>query len=101
MPDVTPWNADFSYAYYIRMLDALRTNYTPNLLRDASDVLARPRGRVVFLRHDVDISTRMALRMAELENEHGVASTYMFIPNSRFTSWKKPRAGRKCGASPN
>ncbi len=38
--------------------------------------------RVIFLRHDIDVSVSMALQMAELEAELGVRSTYFVLPNS-------------------
>jgi len=36
----------------------------------------------LFLRHDVDVSLNMALRMAEVEAKLGVRSTYFVLPNS-------------------
>ena len=38
----------------------------------------------LFLRHDVDLSLDAALRMAELEAEHGVATTYLLMTESVF-----------------
>lgn len=38
----------------------------------------------VFLRHDVDWSPRRAVRMAEIEAEHGVTATYFFLVTSPF-----------------
>lgn len=37
--------------------------------------------RVIFLRHDIDVSIDMALKMAEVETELGVRSTYFALPN--------------------
>jgi len=36
----------------------------------------------LFLRHDVDVSLNMAVRMAEVEAKFGVRSTYFVLPNS-------------------
>ena len=38
----------------------------------------------IYLRHDVDLSLDAALRMAELEAEHGVATTYLLMTESVF-----------------
>ena len=38
--------------------------------------------RVIFLRHDIDVSVTMAVTMAELEASLGVRSTYFVLPNS-------------------
>lgn len=38
--------------------------------------------RVIFLRHDIDVSVSMAVAMAELEASLGVRSTYFVLPNS-------------------
>src|SRR5262249_23738771 len=38
----------------------------------------------LFLRHDIDLSLDAALRMAELEAEHGVETTYLLMTESVF-----------------
>jgi hypothetical protein len=38
----------------------------------------------IYLRHDVDLSLDAALRMAELEAEHGVQTTYLLMTESVF-----------------
>ena len=38
----------------------------------------------IFLRHDIDLSLDAALQMAELEAEHGVATTYLLMTESVF-----------------
>ena len=38
----------------------------------------------IYLRHDVDLSLDAAVRMAELEAEHGVATTYLLMTESVF-----------------
>jgi hypothetical protein len=38
----------------------------------------------IYLRHDVDLSLEAALRMAELEAEHGVQTTYLLMTESVF-----------------
>lgn len=41
-------------------------------------------GRTVLWRHDVDISVHRALRLAEIEHEEGVASTFFLMLHSSF-----------------
>ena len=38
----------------------------------------------IYLRHDIDLSLDAALRMAELEAEHGVFATYLLMTKSVF-----------------
>lgn len=39
-------------------------------------------GKVMYLRHDVDISTRMALRLGQIEAERGLRASYFFQLNT-------------------
>jgi len=73
-----PWAADFSFAYYRRLLTAVRQHWTPHLFRDAGEALARGE-RAFFLRHDVDVSLERALHIAAAEHEIGFATTYMVM----------------------
>ena len=43
-----------------------------------------PERGAIYLRHDVDLSLDAALRMAELETEHGVSTTYLLMTESVF-----------------
>lgn len=47
-------------------------------------------GNVVLWRHDVDISIHRALRLAEIEHEVGVASTYFLMLHSEFYNLLEP-----------
>lgn len=49
---------------------------------------------VALLRHDVDFSPESALRMAEIENEIGVESTYFIQISSRFYNFNEPQVLR-------
>lgn len=75
------WSSDLSYAYYGRMLDCLIAGYDPVLMRDAPDAGERERP-VVIVRHDVDVSPRIALDMAAMEADRGLRATYMVLVNS-------------------
>jgi hypothetical protein len=78
---LTGWSEDLSFGYYRRMLEVLTTRYSPRQLRDAVEAedTSKP---LAFVRHDVDVCPRAALRMARLEIEHGLNSTYLFMVNS-------------------
>jgi len=45
---------------------------------------------VFYLRHDVDISTPMALRLGEIEHEHGVRGNFFFQLNAETYSFFVP-----------
>lgn len=47
-------------------------------------------GPVFYLRHDVDISTPMALRLGEIEHEHGVRGNFFFQLNAETYSFFVP-----------
>jgi hypothetical protein len=47
-------------------------------------------GRVFYLRHDVDISTPMALRLGEIEHQHGVRGNFFFQLNAETYSFFVP-----------
>ena len=47
--------------------------------------------RVIYLRHDVDLSFLCAVEMAEVEASLGIRSTYLFLNNSPFYSLHEDR----------
>ena len=81
------WSADSTYAYYARLLQTLKSKYSAWRFRDAAAGVAAP-GLRVFLRHDVDVSLRHAVRMAELEHEAGLASTFMILSGAAMYALK-------------
>lgn len=67
---------DFTLRKYRELCEAiLKAGYVPMTVES---YLEKPLGRVVILRHDVDRKPESALRMAELERDLGIASTYYF-----------------------
>lgn len=65
---------EFDYSTYTEFLMDLQSKeYTFEFFDDPGGVL---------LRHDVDWSPHRALRMAEIEAEHGILSTYFFLLTS-------------------
>jgi hypothetical protein len=70
---------DFTEAAYRRALDLAARNYA------FASFVSRPEGRRhVLWRHDVDFSVHRALRLAEIEAEAGLRSTYFLYPHSQF-----------------
>ena len=76
------WSADFSYDYFRQLLKAMQANFKPQLLSQAPRIVNAGKVPKIILRHDVDVSLKHALRMAEIETEFGIRATYMFIQNS-------------------
>lgn len=76
------WSSDFSYGYFKRILQAVKSNFELRLLSEAPRILNTIGQPKLILRHDVDVSLKGALRMAEIENEFGICCTYMVMINS-------------------
>lgn len=77
------WCEDFSYGYYRRVLAALGVRFTLRLLGEAKE-LSDWTLPSVFLRHDVDISLQPAVKLAALEHDAGVLSTYMVMARGQL-----------------
>ena len=69
---------DFTESGYARLLALARRNYS------FASFTSRPESRHVLWRHDVDFSVHRALRLAEIESDSGVQSTYFIYPHSQF-----------------
>jgi len=67
---------DFTLSKYKDLLQFLRDHYEIHTVKGY--LVEKPSNNFVILRHDVDRSPKNALKMAELENEMGVRSTYYF-----------------------
>ncbi|MBR0456920.1 MAG: hypothetical protein IJJ01_09655 [Firmicutes bacterium] len=71
---------EFTYQAYIQMLNLLKENgysiadYKNNEKYD----------RCAILRHDIDTSIDKAIRLAEIEQQQGVKSTYFVLLGTRF-----------------
>lgn len=62
---------------YADLCDAIRkSEYKTLSFRQY--LIEKPRGRFIVLRHDVDKKPLSALRIAEIEKQHGIISTYFF-----------------------
>jgi len=71
---------EFSVDGYGRLLDEMLTcEYKALPLTEWEQ---SKQGKVMFLRHDVDISTKMALRLGQCEAERGMRGSYFFQLNT-------------------
>ncbi|MDO9536757.1 MAG: hypothetical protein Q7J68_00370, partial [Thermoplasmata archaeon] len=76
---------DFTLEKYSDLLLALIGKYR---IRTVADYLTQPeREHVVVLRHDVDKHPERAARMALLEKNMGVQSTYYFRWDPKAINW--------------
>jgi hypothetical protein len=76
---------DFTLAKYRELVSRLRAlGYVPETLAGYLRQPERGMGRLVILRHDVDISPAAALRMARVEHDLGIRASYYFRHPSTF-----------------
>jgi len=74
-----PMSCSFDLGHYAEILEAAKAGgYRFTTFGEP------PSRRDIFLRHDIDLSLDAALRMAELEAEHGVRATYLLMTESVF-----------------
>jgi hypothetical protein len=65
----------------------MKANFAVRRICDAPQALGVDRQeRLLFLRHDVDIDPKRAMKMAEIEKEFDIRSTYMLMVNSELYS---------------
>lgn len=77
------WSSDFSYGYFRRILNAVRSTFQIHLISDAPRILQRDsKIPKLLLRHDIDLDLDRALKMAYIENEFDISSTYMVMLNA-------------------
>jgi hypothetical protein len=87
VPVTTPRMADdFTLSAYGDLLDAITAGGYRVRGFDGAD----PAPGEILLRHDIDLSLEAALRMAELEHEHGIATTYLLMTRSIFYNLASP-----------
>lgn len=80
------WSSDFSFRYFRMILQAIKYNFELHLLSEAPRILSTIGQPKVILRHDIDVSLKKALRMAEIEEVFGICATYMVMINSPLYS---------------
>jgi hypothetical protein len=72
----------YSLPHYRHLLEAAKQRYWLPLVRDVARGL--PERDFLLIRHDVDITPWSALRMAQLEHELGVHTTYYYRLHAPF-----------------
>jgi hypothetical protein len=76
------WACDFSYSYFRKILQAVKSNFELHLLSQAPQVVGKLDKSKLILRHDVDVSLKRALRMARIEEDFGIRAAYMVMTES-------------------
>lgn len=71
-------NIDFTFAKYEKLCKVIsRSGYVPLTVEKFLSLEAKP-ALFIIIRHDVDSQPEYALKMAKIENEFGITSTYYF-----------------------
>lgn len=72
---------EYTYSAYKGLMRKLRTNgYTPIRFCDVSDDVEFP----AIIRHDVDMDLKEAVKLANIEKEEGIRSTYFVLLTSEY-----------------
>ena len=71
-----PWGSPWTLSDYRKLCSSvIDSGYA---VQCVSDFIGQPAQRAVIMRHDVDRFPGNAVRMAQVENEHGLRATYYF-----------------------
>lgn len=76
------WASDFSYSYFKKILQTVKSNFEVHLLSEAPQIEGELYKSKLILRHDVDISLRRARTMAKMEQDFRIRATYMVMTES-------------------
>ena len=72
---------EYTYSAYRELIKKLKANgYTPIRFCDVSERLEYP----AIIRHDVDMSVQEAVKLAKIEKEEGIRSTYFVLLTSEY-----------------
>lgn len=77
--------ADFTRSSYRKFLKLAKTNYQFKLFTEENNS-----DGIVLWRHDVDYSPQSALKLAQIEFEEGIKSTYFVLLHSDFYNLLEP-----------
>ena len=70
-------NSNFTYEHYTNILQELKKSYKFTSFKNATT-------NDIILRHDVDASLHAALKMAKIEKELDISSTFFILFSSEF-----------------
>ncbi|MBP2291287.1 hypothetical protein [Azospirillum rugosum] len=87
-PEIEPDFGEDTFRHILALAQA--RGYRFATFADYHATGAVPHSRCFFLRHDVDISPGMALRLGEIEHEHGVRGNFFFQFNAETYSFFVP-----------
>lgn len=71
---------EFTYSAYKKLLELLQNSGYKDVLYDTWGNY----GKTVILRHDVDLSIKMAIPFSKIEKEMGMEAIYFFLLNTDF-----------------
>lgn len=72
--------SDFTFCNYERLLEIANQTYEFNFFNEKPAIDKK----TIFLRHDVEFSVPIALKMAEVEKKHQIKATYFIQVHSAF-----------------
>lgn len=73
---------DFSFRHYFEVLNNVRDSY--DYIGPFRDLHVRKKASFIVLRHDVDISLNHALKLAKMESDEDIQSTFFILLHSPF-----------------
>lgn len=79
----------FTYSYLKTLMEAMKRNFDMHLLSKVEPGLHMSTQKILFLRHDVDLCLYKAVRIAEIEHDMGIHSTYYVAVDSPMYSLNK------------
>lgn len=82
-------NIDFTWENYSALMAFLKKSYEDMSVPEAIECTAY-QGRNLILRHDIDYSLERAVRMAEIEHEHGIRANYYVLMDSVYYNACEP-----------
>lgn len=87
-------NHDFTLANYRNILRRIKETHATFSFRDAHamgrDILSR--GKFVIMRHDIEISARLALNLARIDADEGIHSTFFLLQTSEYNPFEENTA---------
>ncbi len=78
---------DFSYLHYIETLTEIKKNHNFTNFRNSSS-------NDIILRHDVDSSLELALKIAKIENDLSISSTFFILFHSELYNPFSPSSSK-------